>query len=159
MGLKVKRQVAALPIRRRKDGRIEVCLVTTRETGRWVIPKGWPEKDLEDWRAAEIEALEEAGLKGRMAKEPIGTFPYWKRMADHFDLVEVDVYVLEVEKQLTEWAEKAERERRWLVVSAAAEDVLEPGLIKILNNLDDATKTSGRGRTKRKERPIAGRLF
>jgi 8-oxo-dGTP pyrophosphatase MutT (NUDIX family) len=144
MGSKAKRQVAALPVRRRKDGGLEVCLVTTRETRRWVIPKGWPEKGLKDWQAAEHEAFEEAGLKGRITKAAVGSFPYWKRMDDHFVLVEVDVYVLAVEKQLTDWAEMAERERRWLDIAEAAEEVLEPGLITILGQLDEIMEASGR---------------
>lgn len=114
----------------------------TRETGRWVIPKGWPEKGLPDWRAAEIEALEEAGLNGTIPRKPIGTYPSWKRMAEHFELVELNVYVLETDEQLADWPEKAERERHWLAVAAAAEEVLEPGLITIINALEGITKQS-----------------
>lgn len=146
MGSKTKRQVAALPVRRRRDGGLEVCLVTTRETRRWVIPKGWPEKELKDWQAAEREAFEEAGLEGKMTKTVVGSFPYWKRMEDHFVLVEVDVYMLLVEKEFADWAEKAERERRWLAIAEAAEEVLEPGLISIFNQLDDVMDEPG-GRT------------
>lgn len=154
MGSETRRQVAALPVRRRRNGGLEVCLVTTRETRRWVIPKGWPEKGLKDWQAAEREAFEEAGLEGRMANTAVGSFPYWKRMEDHFVLVEVDVYVLIVEKQLADWDEKAQRERRWVEIAIAAEEVLEPGLISILNQIDEMIVDAGRDEFPGKERGI-----
>ena len=58
------KQVAALPVRRGEDGSLEVLLVTSRETGRWVIPKGWPSKRLSDREAAAREARQEAGVTG-----------------------------------------------------------------------------------------------
>jgi hypothetical protein len=71
-------QVAALCWRKRKDG-VEVMLVTSRETRRWVIPKGWPMEGLTDYNAARREALEEAGVEGHMKREPVGQFFYEKR--------------------------------------------------------------------------------
>src|SRR3954470_23354950 len=73
-------QYAALPYRRRADGAMEILLVTSRETKRWVIPKGWPIKGRRPHVAAAREALEEAGLVGRVDKEPIGTYRYNKRL-------------------------------------------------------------------------------
>jgi hypothetical protein len=75
-------------------------------------------------------------------------------MAEHFELVEVVVYVLEVEKQLADWREKAERERRWLLVSVAAEEVLEPGLITIINALEGTTKESQTSDSERAQRGL-----
>jgi 8-oxo-dGTP pyrophosphatase MutT (NUDIX family) len=76
-------QYAALPFRRRKaDDRIEVTLLTSRDTGRWVIPKGWPIRGTKPKTSAAREALEEAGLVGRMTEDPIGTYYYYKRLSN-----------------------------------------------------------------------------
>ena len=70
-------QVAALPFRI-KDGKIEVLLVTSRETKRWLIPKGWPMKGKKPHKAAAQEAEEEAGVKGEIKNKPLGSYDYWK---------------------------------------------------------------------------------
>jgi 8-oxo-dGTP pyrophosphatase MutT (NUDIX family) len=131
----VFRQVAALPVRRR-DGKTEVCLITTRTSARWTVPKGWPMKGRKDFTAARIEAEQEAGLVGKVGKEPIGTFSYWKRYEDHFDFVEVTVYPLDVSKTLPTWKEQAERQVQWLEPSDASTIVVEPGLAAILIKMD-----------------------
>lgn len=125
------RQVAALPWRRR-GGVLEICLVTTRETKRWTIPKGWPMKGLTAAASAAREAEEEAGLKGTIAKKPIGAFTYWKRRETRFDLLTVDVFPLEVTKVRKSWKEKAERQLRWTSPEEAAEAVDEPELVAML---------------------------
>src|ERR1700743_3757466 len=96
-------QVAALPLKLAEGSIERVLLLTSRETRRWVIPKGWPMKGLKPYEAAAREALEEAGLKGHIEKKPIGTFTYFKRREAHFDICRVDVYLLRVEKQLKNW--------------------------------------------------------
>lgn len=131
LALALPRQVAALPWRRR-DGVIEICLVTTRETKRWTIPKGWPMKGLTAAASAAREAEEEAGVKGTIAKKPIGAFTYWKRRETRFDLLTVDVFPLEVTKIRKSWKEKAERQIRWVSPQEAAEAVDEPELATIL---------------------------
>jgi NUDIX domain len=128
------RQVAALPLRV-EQGQLEVCLVTTRETRRWTIPKGWPMKDIKDCRAAAIEAEQEAGLLGKTRKEPIGEFLYWKRRLLHFDLVRVFVYRLDVSGHLATWRERGEREVRWFKPGDAALLVQETGLSALLTQL------------------------
>ncbi len=130
-------QVAALPMRR-ADGRLEVCLVTTRETGRWTVPKGWPIKGRTNRRAAAIEAEQEAGVVGRIRKKPVGAYTYWKRRADRFELVRVTVFPLEVEKQLGTWKEMSERQVRWMSIEDAATAVDEPGLEALLRDLREA---------------------
>ena len=127
-------QIAALPTRR-VDGRLEVCLVTTRETGRWTVPKGWPMKGMPDREAAAIEAAQEAGLVGKASKKPLGTFDYWKRRLDRFDLVRVTLYRLKVRKVLNAWKEQGERQVRWMSLDDAAIAVDEPGLKLILGDL------------------------
>src|SRR5262245_34045621 len=119
-GMDTTRQVAALPVRRNSDGSLSVLLVTSRETRRWVIPKGWPWPDREDHIAAAEEAREEAGVLGRAVPESIGFFTYRKRRADGAVEVQVQVYLLEVTEELATWPEASQRERLWLGLSAAA---------------------------------------
>ena len=78
-GARTHKQYAALPVRLSSDGRLEVLLLTSRETRRWVIPKGWPMRKLSPGAAAAREAYEEAGLKGTIVSEkPIGHYRYDK---------------------------------------------------------------------------------
>ena len=129
-----RRQVAALPLRER-GGRVEVCLVTTRTSHRWTVPKGWPIKGHKDHVAARIEAEQEAGLTGRPRKKPVGSFLYWKRWADRFERVEVSLYPLRVTGRLRAWKEQAERRVQWMSLSDAAIIVDDPGLASLLGRL------------------------
>ena len=128
-------QIAALPVRF-EDGKPEVMLVTSRETKRWVIPKGWPMKGKKNWAAAAQEAREEAGVIGKTLKRPVGEFYYFKRRSAHFDLCRVEVYLLGFEKRLEVYREKGQREARWFSLEEAAEAVEEPGLTALLHDLD-----------------------
>jgi 8-oxo-dGTP pyrophosphatase MutT (NUDIX family) len=134
-------QIAALPVRRARDGSFEVMLITSRETRRWIIPKGWPMKGLKDHRAAAKEAEEEAGVVGTVRKEPIGSYSYWKRRAAHFELCQVAVYLLEVKGQLPRWREQHQRESRWFLPWEAADRVDEPGLREIIAGLGHLAET------------------
>jgi 8-oxo-dGTP pyrophosphatase MutT (NUDIX family) len=122
-----EKQIAALPWRVRKD-RVEVLLVTSRETKRWVIPKGWPMKNKSDSAAAKIEAFEEAGVKGRVRTKPLGKYEYIKRHEDGDFLCQVHVHTLEVGEELDIWPEESERRRKWFDGEKAAEAVDEPDL-------------------------------
>jgi 8-oxo-dGTP pyrophosphatase MutT (NUDIX family) len=122
------KQIAALPIRKRR-GKVEVLLITSRETKRWVIPKGWPMDGRTDYNAAKQEAFEEAGVMGRIAKKSIGHFEYVKRLKNGAEkLCRVEVYPLKVFNMKQAWPEKLERTREWCSVEAAAERVSEEGL-------------------------------
>jgi 8-oxo-dGTP pyrophosphatase MutT (NUDIX family) len=80
---RVTTQFAALPWRISERGTREVMLLTSRETHRWVIPKGWPMKKRKPAEAASQEAYEEAGLVGRIVgKRPVGSFHYAKRLGN-----------------------------------------------------------------------------
>ena len=128
-------QVAALPVKG-KPGRYRVLLVTSRETRRWIIPKGWPMKGRKDHEAAAREALEEAGVTGRVRKHPVGAYTYEKRLSDGAENVSVMVYLLEVGKETRNWPEKDQRQREWVSASEAAERVNEPGLSAIIRRLE-----------------------
>ena len=140
---KVKKQVAALPVRIDAAGRTRVLLITSRETQRMIVPKGWPMKGHKDYRAAAIEAQEEAGVIGRVAKKPVGSYTYWKRRPDHFDLCRVKVYILEVERQLPVWREKGQRRAAWFLVDDAADLVDDAGLVTILRGLAEVWPRKG----------------
>lgn len=127
-----RRQVAALPWRRGVDG-LEVLLVTSRETRRWVTPKGGRMPGKTDAEAAAIEALEEAGVEGVLSNEPLGTFRYLKvlkRRAPRWCVVAV--YPLEVTAVHDDWKEKGQRDRVWMSVEQAAACVGEPDLAEII---------------------------
>jgi 8-oxo-dGTP pyrophosphatase MutT (NUDIX family) len=130
-------QVAALPYRRDDSGRISVMLVTSRETRRWVIPKGWTMPGRRKRDAAAREAFEEAGVKGRVGSKAVGSFTYFKRRAGHFELVFVKVYPLRVEHELDRWPEKDQRERGWFSPEEAARLVMEPGLSALLERFPE----------------------
>jgi 8-oxo-dGTP pyrophosphatase MutT (NUDIX family) len=132
-------QYAALPYR--LSGGLMVLLLTSRDTGRWVLPKGWPMKGKTPYSAARREALEEAGVVGPIAKHSIGTFHYSKRLADGGMVTcEVHVYPLAVESQRKRWRERRERTQQWFTPEDAARRVQEPELAALLRSftlLDD----------------------
>lgn len=129
---KSRNQVAALPFRVRQ-GAPEVMLITSRETGRWVVPKGWPQKGRAPHAVAAREAYEEAGLVGNIGKRRIGTYRYAKRLSLQSTVVcKVSVFPLHVEQELEEFPEKLVRQRCWLTPGEAADRVQERGLSKLL---------------------------
>lgn len=129
-------QVAAIPIKRTPSGALRIMLVTSRDTGRWVVPKGWPWRKLKDHDAAAGEAWEEAGIKGKVATKSVGTFTYDKRRKNKFRPLRVNVYVLEVHEEADSWPEVDQRQRRWFTPKAAAEAVAEEELKVLLLALD-----------------------
>lgn len=136
-------QYAALPYRKGPEG-LEIMLITSRETRRWVIPKGWPMKGLKPFAAARREALEEAGLVGRIAKDAAGAYEYGKRLrTGEVVPCTVHVFPLRVEKQRERWREQGQREARWFTPEGAAGAVAEPGLAEIVLRFQE-----GRGRRK-----------
>jgi 8-oxo-dGTP pyrophosphatase MutT (NUDIX family) len=126
------RQVAVLPYRLLDSGAVEVLLLTSRKTHRFVIPKGWQMKGKTNAEAAAIEAKQEAGVIGAIDTGPCGSYHYWKRLKDAFVQVKVIVYALEVEAELSDWKEKDERRKRWLTLAQAASAVDEPELVSLL---------------------------
>lgn len=129
------RQVAAIPFRLNEHGDVEVMLVTSRTTRRFIVPKGWPMKGKSGRKAATIEAQEEAGVLGKTLKQPAGTYCYWKRLANRFVRVDVVVYLLEVTEELADWEESKKRQRAWLAPADAAVLIDEPDLSTLLRNI------------------------
>lgn len=125
-------QIAALPVRRALDGTPLVLLITSRETRRWVIPKGWPIAGKSSHEAAAIEAWEEAGLKGKVDTLPLGTYVYEKRRRKDTVKVAVSVYLMDVTGESRRWPEHRQRRREWFRAEDAAAAVQEPELGDII---------------------------
>ena len=129
-------QYAALPYRMNDRTQPEVMLVTSRETRRWIIPKGWPHKGKAPHRSAAREAFEEAGVVGAVSRQSVGSFSYEKRLKKGGVVAcEVLVFALEVKRQSKEWPEKRERKVRWLSAKVAAKTVQDRELGKIIRRL------------------------
>ena len=113
---------------------VQVLLVTSRDTGRWVIPKGWPIAGLTPQASAAREAWEEAGVEGVIADEPAGLYAYDKVMTPAFPIhCIVSVYPLHVAVLRRRYPEAAERQRKWFSLQKAARKVIEPELQQILH--------------------------
>lgn len=120
-------------------------LITSRDTRRWVIPKGNPIKGLPAHRAAEHEAYEEAGLRGAICPAAIGVYRYDKRRKDGtLREAKVQVYPLAVAGQLDEWPEQDERETRWFDQKSAVAAVDEPELKALIADFHGARPVAGR---------------
>ncbi|MBJ3763458.1 NUDIX hydrolase [Maribius pontilimi] len=131
----VRTQFGALCWRVR-DGKLQILLVTTRRTKRWVVPKGWPVDGATPAEAAATEAFEEAGVTGRVSDYPLGIFTYTKELeGDDLPCV-VAVFPLRVKKVHKTWPEASERSRRWVSPRKAARLVHEPELARMLLHFD-----------------------
>jgi len=127
-------QYAALCYRKtKKKGQLEILLLTSRDTGRWVIPKGWPMGSKASFLVAETEAAEEAGVQGIVEHDPLGSFNYAKTMDAGMALpCEVQVHAMEVTGSFKDYKEKGMRKLEWVSPQEAASRVAEPELKKII---------------------------
>lgn len=135
----VKTQYAAICYRRRPNqgGAIEVLLITSRDTGRWVIPKGWPMGKKKPHQVACTEAWEEAGVRGRVQKKAWGHYSYVKKLDDgNLVPATVQVHLLDVRELESEYPEKNERRLGWFTPAAAASCVKEPELRGLFSKLE-----------------------
>ena len=138
-----RHQVGVIPVRFGATGP-EVLLITSRDSRRWIIPKGWPMKGRKDREAAAREAIEEAGIKGKVSRRAIGYYTYQKRFADHVEPCRVTVFRLDVGKEQDKWRERGQRTRRWMSLAEAADLVTEPSLAHLLQQAGSALG-DGRG--------------
>ncbi|PDT31378.1 DNA mismatch repair protein MutT [Rhizobium sp. L9] len=114
---------------KKKSAEVEVLLMTSRDTGRWVIPKGWPMNGKCAREVAAQEALEEAGVRGAAEAETLGSYTYQKVLRDGVQVVcKVQVYPLEVTDLAKNFKEKGERTIEWVSCDEAASRVREPEL-------------------------------
>jgi 8-oxo-dGTP pyrophosphatase MutT (NUDIX family) len=137
--MKIRDQVGALCVCGGDDGTPRILLVTSRETSRWVIPKGWIAKGRKDHKSAAREAFEEAGVSGTIGTKPIGSYQYVKVDNGSDQVLAVSVYLLAVDKQKNAWPEQEQRQRAWFSIEEAARRVAEfelRALIRSIAKLD-----------------------
>ena len=118
-------------------GHVQVLLITSRDTGRWIIPKGWPHDGLTASGSAAAEAWEEAGVEGVVAQTPLGLYSYDKLLKP--GVVQpcvVTVFALRVARLRARFPERRERKRKWFDTARAARKVAEPELRGILIGLE-----------------------
>ncbi|PYE85648.1 NUDIX hydrolase [Pseudoroseicyclus aestuarii] len=137
---KARTQFAALPWRL-QGGTVQICLITSRGSGRWILPKGWPINRQTPAEAAATEAREEAGLIGTPDDRCLGVYSYVKRgdrsRTPHLAMV----YGIEVTQVLQDWDERRQRRRKWFSLAEAAARVDEPELRHIITGFDPLAET------------------
>ena len=133
----VRGQFAALCWRRDAQGEIEVCLITSRRTKHWIVPKGWPMHKQTPAEAAATEAWEEAGVKqADIESDPVGLYEYDKGLGEGMTVpVEARVYLTRVRDLSEVYPEADQRTRAWFTPQDAANLVDEPDLKAILRAL------------------------
>ena len=135
---RIQVQYGALPWRRTSDG-VEILLITTRNTRRWIVPKGWPDKALDAHECAAHEAYEEAGVIGDIAGGDLGAFTHRKQLkSGQMITCRIHVFALEVTDACTDWTEKDQRDTRWCSVAEALKLVGDSGLRRIIEKFSRA---------------------
>jgi two-component system phosphate regulon sensor histidine kinase PhoR len=138
-------QYGVIPVRPAAGGGVEVLLITSRETRRWVVPRGNPIPGKSAAQSAAQEAFEEAGIVGEVDPEPVGRYFYGKRRRNGAVLpAEVQLFRMRVAEERDEWPEKAERERRWFAPQEAAAAVAEGELAEMIRGLGQGPDTGVR---------------
>jgi 8-oxo-dGTP pyrophosphatase MutT (NUDIX family) len=141
----IRLQYGARPFRESKAEGLEVLLVTSRQTKRWIIPKGWPISGLGPSKSAAREAYEEAGVHGDTRSRSIGRYLYGKLFDDRAVAVhcEIRVFALRVRRQANAWPECQQRKVRWFLPADAIEAVEEGGLKALITSFA-SDRTSNR---------------
>ena len=139
-----ERQFGAVPYRRGAAG-LEFLLITSRRTGRWIFPKGGHMTGLSPSECAAQEAYEEAGVEGRIGGRSIGAYQSIKIRDTGTVDIEVEMYPLAVEVELSDWPEKTQRRRRWANAGEACIMLSEPQLVEIVQDFlaDTAARRAG----------------
>jgi 8-oxo-dGTP pyrophosphatase MutT (NUDIX family) len=117
------RQAAALPIKRGK-----ICVITSSNGKRWIIPKGLIEPGHTPGETALQEAWEEAGLVGTLQQEPLGSYLYEKMGGTYHVLV----YLMHITEVANDWPERSLRQRAWVSPEDVLERIDDPGLVEML---------------------------
>jgi len=129
MKFSIYRQSGVIPYRF-QGAELQVLLITSRKGKRWIIPKGIVEAEFSPAESAVKEALEEAGVRGTIAPEPVGSYQYQKWGGT----CTVDVFLMKVETSEPTWEEDF-RKREWLPLDKAIARIREKPLRKIMANL------------------------
>lgn len=132
----VRTQFAALCYRVKK-GKVQVLLITSRGSKRWIVPKGWPMEGKTPAESAGVEAWEEAGVHGKPKQTPLGVYSYAKEIGedDGFACIAM-LYPVKVKSLAKKYPEKDQRRRRWMSRKKAASKVAEPELRRMILDFD-----------------------
>ena len=133
----VRTQFGALCYRIQND-KVQVLLVTSRGTGRWILPKGWPINGATPAEAALQEAWEEAGVEGKTQGNSLGIYSYYKQDDGSRLPCVVAVFAVKVRALKRKYPESDERKRKWFSCKKAAELLEEPELQQLVRNFDPA---------------------
>jgi len=127
-----------------RHGEVQVLLMTSRDTGRWIIPKGNIKPGTTPSKAAAQEAFEEAGVKGTVVSStPLGRYTYSKKLGSgEARAATVEVFLLQVKKQVKKWPEKGERKLAWVSTKKAVSLIEEPGVVPLLVRLGEVHPTA-----------------
>lgn len=135
----MRRQYGVIPCRAAPEGTISILLITSRDTRRWVVPRGNPISGLSAPESGAQEAYEEAGVRGLVAPEPAGRYRYRKLLRYGLMVhVEVELFHLHVTEICERWPEMKQRDRRWFSPDEAADAVAEPALKRLLRAAGNA---------------------
>lgn len=113
---------------------LEICLVTSRRSKRWILPTGWPMHKQTPANAAATEAWEVAGLTGEAIDRCLGVYAYVKTLSTSLMPVIVMVYPVRVTEEHEKWPERKQRKRKWLRPKKAAKRLAE--LRRIVGRFD-----------------------
>lgn len=114
------------------DGTPAFLLITSRQRGLWIFPKGRIPEGLAPWESAQREAQQEAGVEGEIERQPIGSYRAWKTRGMRRFVIAVDMYPLRVERQLDEWRETGERHRHWVTLAEATRLITDKQIVTLL---------------------------
>lgn len=129
------RQIGAIPYTI-VGGKACYLMVTSRRTGRWIFPKGSVISGMTPWDSAAQEAFEEAGVRGVVETEPLGSYSTLKIREMRRRRLAVDLYPLRITDQLQEWPEAHQRHRHWVLLPEARRLLSDPQLVEIVERLD-----------------------
>jgi len=134
-------QYGVLPVRQAADGGLEILLITSRDTRRWVVPRGNPIAGKSPAESAAQEAFEEAGIVGPVETEAIGLYSYEKRRRLRGSVpASVHLFRMTVEEEREDWPEKGQRERRWFAPDEAGAAVHEAELARLIRLATDVSQ-------------------
>jgi 8-oxo-dGTP pyrophosphatase MutT (NUDIX family) len=134
-------QYGVIPVRAAADGGLEVLLITSRDTRRWVVPRGNPISGKSPAESAAQEAFEEAGIVGEVESEPLGLYSYEKRRRLRGPVpASVHLFRMIVAEERDDWPEKGQRDRRWFAAAEAAAAVHEDELARLIRLAADMSQ-------------------
>ena len=122
---------------RNKGKDLEVLLITSVGSGRWILPKGHIEDGMSPRESATKEALEEAGVNGTVSTKKIGDYTYSKKEKKNGPIYKVDIYAMHVNFELEIWPEEGKRQRKWMPIQEAIKSVNEKGLRSVIRHFSE----------------------